>query len=101
MPLSLCRSGLLNCFFNRYVRSTNASYGVPVIELLPLPTGGQDLYSSNAFVFEPVNTLSSTRQHCNLSLLNTFTFVPTTNDTQYVTDCDHMNLSDVARLAAR
>jgi hypothetical protein len=64
------------------------SYAAPTIELLPLPTEEGDLFASNAFPFRPVNTWPITRQHQNVSRLSRFAYVPTTNDSHYVTNCD-------------
>ena len=81
--------------------SSNVSYGAPTLELLPLPHEEQDLFASNAYPFIPYNTLPTTRQHQNRSLLATFTYVPTTNDTHYVTDCNPTAVANITALSAR
>lgn len=79
---------------------SSVSYDVPVLSLLPLPVGGYDLFANNSFNFTPYNTLPSVRQHQNLSLLNPFAYVPVTNATHYVTNCDPANASALANATA-
>lgn len=55
--------------------------------MLPLPFDWGDLYANNSFEIRPISNETSTRQHQNLSTLSPYTYVPTTNDTHFVTDC--------------
>jgi hypothetical protein len=82
--------------------SSNVSYGVPTLDILPPPHEESDLFlDESAFPsFEPVSTKPFLRPHRNTTLLNPLDYVPMTNDTHAVTDCNTTQLDRVAGLIA-
>ena len=86
-------------FVSLWSRS-NVSYGEPVLELLPLATGGSDVYSNVTHAYTPYRTLPFSRQHRNLTKLAPFAAVPATVETHYVTNCEPSNTGALAALVA-